>query len=94
VAFRPNLANVQVVSKSARIGARGAVIPAGLLYFPRQFGPRNSESEDIFEKETRSRFASAVFVDNWDMYHRRNGGVHCGTVTIRDLPRRWWARQP
>jgi hypothetical protein len=77
VAFTPGLANVQPV--------------AGQLYFPRQFGPVDAAGNDIFETVTKKRLPNALFVDDWDVYHRFDGEVHCGSVTKRQLPGvDWW----
>lgn len=76
-ALTPGLANFQSVN--------------GKLYFPRQFGPKNSMGQDIFEKITLSRVPQALFTDDWDMYHAAMGEVHCGTNTKRVLPfLNWW----
>jgi len=81
LAFTPNLANLQPIN--------------GKLYFPRQFGPRDSSGDDIFEKTAKSRFATALFVDDWNLYHRLEGEVHCGSNTKRNAPALdWWANQP
>jgi protein-arginine deiminase len=34
----------------------------------------------------------AIFIDNWDIYHRQIGEVHCGSNTRRQpLQQPWWA---
>jgi len=79
VAFTPGLANVQEIN--------------GDLYFARQFGPKNAGGEDIFEKSTKASFANALFVDDWDLYHRLDGEVHCGSITKRKIPGvNWWTK--
>jgi hypothetical protein len=79
VAFTPGLANVQQIN--------------GKDYFARQFGPKNAAGVDIFEKSTKARFANALFVDDWDLYHRLDGEVHCGSITKLKIPAvNWWTR--
>jgi len=80
VAFTPGTANVQPVGTK--------------LYFPRQFGPRDGGG-DIFENRVRSRAMGAEFVDDWDVYHRLDGEVHCGSTIVRlPLSINWWEHQP
>jgi len=77
VAFNPGLANLQIIG--------------GNYYFPKQFGPLNNNGEDIFEKEIKSKFKHAYFVDDWEIYHRLDGEVHCGSYSLRDIPKiDWW----
>jgi len=65
------------------------------LSFPRQFGPRNGAGQDIFEATTTSRLSGALFVDDWDLYHRLEGEVHCGSAAKRMLPPdNWWLKIP
>jgi hypothetical protein len=81
VAFTPRLANVQVV--------------ADKLVFASQFGPRNAADEDSFEAATSTVLPNAIFADDWDLYHRLDGEVHCSSVTKRSCPGLdWWANQP
>jgi uncharacterized repeat protein (TIGR01451 family) len=80
-AFTPGLANAQPVG--------------GKIYFAKQFGPRNSDGDDIFEKTTSSAIPTAEFADEWDAYHAKIGEVHCGTVTKRRFfAADWWKKQP
>jgi hypothetical protein len=79
VAFTPGLANVQQIN--------------GKLYFARQFGPKNAAGDDIFEKNVKASFADALFVDDWDLYHRLDGEVHCGSITKLKIPGvDWWTK--
>jgi hypothetical protein len=79
VAFTPGLANVQQIN--------------GNLYFARQFGPKNAAGADIFESNVRTNFANALFVDDWDLYHRLSGEVHCGSYVKLRIPGvNWWTR--
>jgi hypothetical protein len=81
IAFSPGLANLQVIN--------------GSLYFPRQFGPRNAAGSDIFETITAQRLSAARFVDDWDLYHRLEGEVHCGSTTKGSIPAGdWWESTP
>ncbi|MBK6799531.1 MAG: hypothetical protein IPG76_22860 [Acidobacteria bacterium] len=77
VAFSPGPANFQPIGPN--------------IYFPRQFGPRDSSGMEIFEAMIRSRVPSALFTDDWDLYHRLLGEVHCGTSVKRQFPLpNWW----
>ena len=89
VAFNPGPTNLQVVN--------------GHLYVPRQYGPLNAASQDIFELNIKSRLASSAsyvladvrFVDDWNLYHALCGEIHCGSVVKRSvLPIDWWEHQP
>jgi hypothetical protein len=82
VAYTPGLANLQVINKK--------------LYFPRQFGPRDGAGKDIFEETAKARLADVLFVDDWDLYHHRDGEVHRGTTVVRKIPApaNWWDKQP
>jgi len=59
------------------------------------FGPVQS-GQDILEQVTRQRLEAlgldVRFVDVWDLYHRLDGGVHCGSNVDRTLPPEaaWW----
>jgi len=80
-AFTPGLANVQEIGSN--------------LYFPKQFGPRDAAGNDVFEKETLQKFPNAVFVDDWNLYHRKTGEVHCSTAMKRQIFNfNWWQNQP
>ena len=80
-ALNPGLMNLQVINNK--------------LYFPRQFGPLDSNGKDIFEQETLKKLPNARFVDDWDLYHVNTGEVHCGTATKRKLPDfNWWEKKP
>jgi len=89
VAFTPGLSNFQRVN--------------GNLYFPRQYGPRTTlvlpiggvMFIDPFESAVRTRFSNARFVDDWDLYHRLDGEVHCGSEVIHaPFTLDWWENQP
>ncbi|WP_166521579.1 protein-arginine deiminase family protein [Zobellia amurskyensis] len=77
VALTPGLANFQLVN--------------GVPYFPRQFGPKDVASNDIFEDAVSAVVPAALFTDDWNLYHRLDGEVHCGTNVIRLFPVfNWW----
>lgn len=82
VAFTPGLANVQVAG--------------GTLYFPESFGPRNAAGADVFDEAVKAKVPGAkMFVDDWAVYHRLMGEVHCGTNVKRAVyPFNWWERAP
>ena len=59
--------------------------------------------QDLFETEIATLLNApgeriAVFVDDWNVYHRRSGEVHCGTNVIRLSPNEafdhWWEYEP
>lgn len=82
VAMTPGLSNFQLVN--------------GTLYFPRQFGPRNPVTGvDLFEAAVLSGVPGAKFVDDWNLYHRLEGEVHCGSNVLRvPYALDWWSNQP
>jgi hypothetical protein len=81
VAYAPGLANFQLI--------------AGNFYFARQFGARNAAGQDIFESAVKAAIASAQFVDDWNLYHRRDGEVHCGSLVKRQVwNKNWWDWRP
>ncbi len=81
VAYTPGLANVAPL--------------AGGLYFARQFGFRDAAGRDVFEHVTRAALPEALFADDWDLYHRLLGEVHCGVVVRSDpVDPQWWYYQP
>jgi hypothetical protein len=82
-AFTPGLANLQPAS-------------SGTIVFPKQFGARNAAG-DVFEAATSDIFGAAVakYADDWDLYDRLMGEVHCATAAKRALPvDNWWGKQP
>jgi protein-arginine deiminase len=62
---------------------------------PRTFGPV-VDGQDVFEQVTRQRLEAlglvVRFVDVWDLYHRLEGEVHCGSNVDRTMPEgaSWW----
>ncbi len=51
---------------------------------------------DIFEAQMSEAFAkvgiTVAFIEDWDLYHRLSGEVHCGTNTYRQVSatEKWW----
>ncbi|KAF5722711.1 arginine deiminase type-3 [Fusarium mundagurra] len=60
---------------------------------PNPWGPV-VKGKDIFVEEIKNTYAEVgmkvEFIDNWDSQHRIQGGVHCGTNSIRDMSAKWW----
>jgi hypothetical protein len=84
VAFSPALENFQ---------------PAGgKNYFPKVYGPHNVAEQDAFEKYITDNIPGVNrFVEDWNLYHRAMGGVHCGTNVVRNIDSvfsSWWSNQP
>ena len=61
---------------------------------PTQFGPRIG-GVDVFAEAVRARYAAAGMsvedIDDVVIYHNGDGEIHCGSNTLRDASRRWWA---
>jgi len=66
---------------------------------PKPWGP-NIGGQDIFEAHLVEAFApygiNVHFIEDWNLYHRLSGEVHCGTNTTRVVPDadRWWESVP
>lgn len=66
---------------------------------PKPHGP-NIGGQDIFEAQLAEAFApygiKVHFIENWNLYHRLSGEVHCGTNTTRVVPDAdlWWESMP
>lgn len=82
VAFIPGLANVQPAN-------------TGTIVFPKPFGPMIAGG-DVFESATLLIMgAGSRFADDWNLYHRLDGEVHCATEVIRvTFPFNWWENVP
>ncbi len=80
VSFNPGPTNLQPVNN--------------MLFVPKQFGPLNAAGEDIFEKSIEDALGQKpIFVDDWILYHRWQGEVHCGSNVKRKLPTyNWWEK--
>jgi protein-arginine deiminase len=53
------------------------------------------DGEDIFQRQMRDVFGErgiqVHFVEDWNLYHRLDGEVHCGSNALRALPAvNWW----
>ncbi|MFZ5468154.1 MAG: protein-arginine deiminase family protein [Myxococcota bacterium] len=64
------------------------------LVMPDPFGPVIN-GQDIFKEQIRTALApygyTVHFVDDWNLYHRNMGEVHCATNTARAIPAaKWW----
>lgn len=62
---------------------------------PKPHGP-SIGGQDIFEAQLADAFKpygiDVRFIENWNLYHRNDGEVHCGSNTTRVVPEssRWW----
>ncbi|MRG93299.1 protein-arginine deiminase family protein [Polyangium spumosum] len=62
---------------------------------PKPHGP-NINGQDIFETQLVEAFKpygiTVSFIENWNLYHRNSGEVHCGSNTTRVVPETnpWW----
>ncbi|MDC3959395.1 protein-arginine deiminase [Polyangium jinanense] len=62
---------------------------------PKPHGP-TINGEDIFEAQLIEAFKpygiTVSFIENWNLYHRNDGEVHCGSNTTRVVPETnpWW----
>lgn len=77
------------------------------VVIPKPFGPKDG-GEDVYEKDIKDRLGTALnklgsdgkglkvyFTDDWDLYHRLDGEVHCGsnpesTVAPYTTGMNWW----
>ena len=75
--------------------ANGTVIGDGHFATPDPHGPVIG-GKDIFKQQLTKEFAKHGFtvhyVENWNLYHRLLGEVHCGTNALRSPPAnaKWW----
>lgn len=81
VAYQPGMVN-------------GLYIAPGHFVAPNPHGPE-IEGQDIFKTAMQSKLAplgvTVHFAENWDLYHRALGEVHCGTNATRAIPTaKWW----
>lgn len=81
VAYQPGTINSLVVNDA-------------FIVAPDPFGPQVS-GQDLFKKQMSDVLSplgyTVRFVDNWDLYHRLLGEVHCGSNTVRAIPEvKWW----
>ncbi|WP_373045291.1 protein-arginine deiminase family protein [Vulgatibacter sp.] len=65
----------------------------GHVVIPDPFGPVVG-GVDLFRADLEARLGAlgleVFFADNWDVYHRNLGEVHCGTNVERRMDLRWW----
>ena len=81
VAYQPGMVN-------------GLYIAPGHFVAPKPHGP-TIEGKDIFEKAMEDALApygvTVHFAEDWDLYHRAMGEIHCGTNATREIPQaKWW----
>lgn len=81
VAYQPGTVNMLVFND-------GHVAP------PDPFGPVIN-GKDIFKEQFEQAFAAHGYIvhwiDDWNLYHRLSGEVHCGTNAARRIPAaKWW----
>jgi protein-arginine deiminase len=76
VAYVPGVVNLQVWGND--------------LLVPKPFGPQDVIGADWFETKADEALKIGArqthYLDDWDVYHRREGEVHCGTNVLRDAP--------
>ncbi len=70
------------------------LIAPGHFLAPETHGPL-IDGVDPFKQQLQEALAkhqvTVHYVENWDLYHRLSGEVHCGTNSLRALPAaRWW----
>ena len=65
----------------------------GHVVMPDPFGPV-VDGVDTFRADLEARLGAAGltvhFADDWDLYHRLDGEVHCATNVARAMPGDWW----
>ena len=49
---------------------------------------------DVFEAAVKVALPTAVYVRDWDLYHRFGGEVHCGSNVKRSIQPDWFVRVP
>ena len=92
IAYTPGLANFQPAHQD-------------LIVFPKPFMPKvtpsgSSTQVDVFEKAVEDvmdpgNVGRVKFADDWDLFHRLDGEVHCGTAARRThLSMPWWELIP
>jgi protein-arginine deiminase len=73
----------------------GIVIDDKNYFAPRPYGPIVN-GVDTLVAETEAKLAtigySVKWIEDWDMYHRLAGEIHCASNTTRAVPAdtRWW----
>ena len=74
------------------------VIDDKTLAVPDPHGPI-IDGKDLFKKQLEDALTpygyTIRFIDDWDLYHRMAGEVHCGTNAMRAIPStKWWEVTP
>ncbi len=85
VAYVPGLVNGVVLSDShfAAPDPHGPDIGGGDLF------------KNMFAQNLVAVGYSPLWVEDWDLYHRLDGEVHCGTNATRSVPvEPWWEVAP
>lgn len=82
VAFTPGLANLQPANTA-------------MIVFPKPL-MLNASGTDVLEQATAAIVGTGSrFADDWDLYHRLDGEVHCATEVVRTIfGFNWWENQP
>lgn len=74
-------------------GAVNLLHADGRVLVSKHFGPVVG-GVDYFDNLVKEELAkiglTSFFVDNWDLYHRMAGEVHCGTNVARTMDQKWW----
>ncbi|MBX7114815.1 MAG: protein-arginine deiminase domain-containing protein [Myxococcaceae bacterium] len=73
----------------------GLYVKDNLFASPDPHGPL-VDGKDIFKTQLEMALSTVgvnvAWVEDWDLYHREAGEVHCGTNTLRDVgTAAWWA---
>jgi protein-arginine deiminase len=81
IAYQPGMVN-------------GLYIAPGHFVAPDPHGP-DIEGKDIFKVAMEQRLApfgvAVHWAEDWDLYHRAMGEIHCGTNATRQIPEtKWW----
>lgn len=62
-----------------------------VICFAKPFVSSSPSGNDPFEEKVRSQIANAVFADDWNVYHRWEGEVHCATFLSKSfISTPWW----
>jgi hypothetical protein len=90
--FMPCMANMLIVNRSSTHQPLVGKPIVGAVPYPH--GPRFN-GVDIFQADLDARLGNIMkvdYVDDWNGYHVRQGGVHCGTTEKRAIPTagHWW----
>jgi protein-arginine deiminase len=72
----------------------GILIDSENFMPPKPHGPK-IDGKDAMEKQFEEAYATVGmnvrWVEDWDLYHRLLGEVHCGSNATREIPEvKWW----